>query len=148
MASRAFLERWRAYVQLHTKEAALVGGVMNEQEAFNRVLLGYQYRKKRASLNASELVAKGIHLLPHQPFPSGDAKTGVVRRQDLHEGHAWVHADWVRGHEAKVARLKALGVWRPECSDETQRVTRKRAGAERERDARMWASTLQRLQNN
>jgi len=116
--SRAFLERWQRFVA-----AASKAQLMNEQEAFNRVLLGDQYRRRKLPLNATALEASGVFALPHSSLPSGDTKAGVARRDQINAQHAWVHANWLSGHAAKVARLSALGVWKPECSQTSKLPT-------------------------
>ena len=73
----------------------------NEQKAFNRLVD-----------KEPELLAGPVALLPYTHFPTGHGNP------PLRPSVAMVHANWVRGHDAKVKRLRFHKLWRDgACAD-------------------------------
>ena len=59
-----------------------------------------------------ELLAGPVALLPYTHFPTGHGNP------PLRPSVAMVHANWVRGHDAKVKRLRSHKLWRDgACAD-------------------------------
>lgn len=74
---------------------------VNEQKAFNRLVD-----------KEPELLAGPVALLPYTHFPTGHGNP------PLRPSVAMVHANWVRGHDAKVKRLRSHKLWRDgACAD-------------------------------
>ena len=99
-ASARFLREWER--RLHGPGA----GAKN-QPHYNEAL--------RAG--ASELT---MRLLPCDLFPNGYRYASDPWRRAQRRAPLLVHNNWIKGHEAKVARFRKWGMWQGELANRTQ----------------------------